>query len=130
MAKIYEENLELGGVPKLQENSSLLKDIYDRTINENPFLALKIGFLIFHNSYNRNQYEECVQILEQMLNILKQYENQGVPQKKMSRFYLSIYCRFGIIGLILTNKNYISMAIEGMKIITRRIENKKNSSNI
>lgn len=115
LAKIYEENLELGGVPKLQENSSLLKDIYDRTINENPFLALKIGFLIFHNSYNRNQYEECVQILEQMLNILKQYENQGVPQKKMSRFYLSIYCRFGIIGLILTNKNYISMAIEGMK---------------
>ena len=39
---------------------------------------------------------------------LKQYENQGVPQKKMSRFYLSIYCRFGIIGLILTNKNYIN----------------------
>ena len=115
LAKIYEENLEIGGVTKLQENSSLLKDIYDRTINENPFLALKIGFLIFHNSYNRNQYEECVQILEQMLNILKQYENQGVPQKKMSRFYLSIYCRFGIIGLILTNKNYISMAIEGMK---------------
>ena len=114
LAKIYEENLELGGVPKLQENSSLLKDIYDRTINENPFLALKIGFLIFHNSYNRNQYEECVQILKQMLYILNEYENQGVPQKKMSRFFLSIYCRIGIIGLILNNKNYITMAIERM----------------
>ena len=115
LAKIYEENIGLGGIPKMQENSGLLKDIYDRTINENPFLALKIGLLIFHNSYNRNQYEECVQILEQMLNILKQYENQEVPPKKMSRFYLSIYCRFGIIGLILTNKNYISMAMDGMK---------------
>ena len=114
LAKIYEETMNLNGLSNLQENFSLLKDIYDRTINDNPFLALKIGFLIFHNSYNRNQYEECVQILKQMLYILNEYENQGVSQKKMSRFFLSIYCRIGLIGLILNNKNYITMAIERM----------------
>ena len=115
LAKIYEENFSSNGIETLQENSSLLKDIYDRAMNENRFLALKIGFYLFHNSYNRNQYQECIEILEQMLKILKEYEKQGVSQKKMSRFFLSIYCRFGLIGLILTNKNYINISIEGMK---------------
>ena len=116
LAKIYEENVNSEGMGTLQENSNLLKDIYLRVINENPFLALKIGFYIFNNSYNRNQFTECRDILEQMLNILKEYEKQGVPPKKMSRFYLSIFSRYGVIGLLFGNRNTVNMAIEGMKM--------------
>ena len=115
LAKICEENINNEGIGNLQENYNLLRDIYSRAINENPFLALKIGFYIFDNSYNRNQYQECIEILIQMNNILKEYERQGVPNKRISRFYLGIYCRYGTIGLINMNRNYINNALEGMK---------------
>ena len=43
LAKIYGENVNPQAA---QENSILLKDIYNKTINENPFLALKIGIIL------------------------------------------------------------------------------------
>ena len=128
LAKIYEENINTEGVGNLQENINLLKDIYYRTITENPFLALKIGFYIYNNAYNRNQFMECVEILEQMIKILKDYERQGVPPKKMSRFYLSIFSRYGIIGLILGNRNYINMAIEGLKMQLLLLQSNLNNN--
>ena len=127
LAKICEENINQEGIGNLQDNANLLKDIYYKTINENSFLALKIGFFIFNNAYNRSQYEECIDILEQMIKILKDFERQGVPPKKMSRFYLSIFCRYGIIGLILLNKNYINMALEGMKMQLLLLQNNLSS---
>ena len=115
LALIFEENMNAEGISNLQDNYNLLKDIYFKVIKENPFLALKIGYKIFFNSYNRNQFEDCINILESMHKILREYEKQGVSPKKMSRFYLSIFVRYGIIGLLLTNSNYINMAIEGLK---------------
>ena len=130
LAKIYEENINFEGIGNLQENSNLLKDIYYRTINENPFLALKIGFFIFNNAYKGNQYEECINILDQMIKILKDYERQGIPPKRMSRFYLSIFCRYGIIGLLLMNKNHLNMAMEGMKMQLLLLQNNLNSKKV
>ena len=130
LAKICEENTNQEGIGNLQENANLLKDIYLKTINENPFLTLKIGFYIFNNSYNRNQYEECIDILDQMIKILKDFERQGVPPKKMSRFYLSIFCRYGIIGLISFNRNHISMALEGMKMQLLLLQNNLSSKKV
>jgi len=115
LALIFEDNINSEGISNLQDNYNLLKDIYFRAINENPFLALKIGYKIFNNSYNRNQFEDCIKILEMMHKILRDYENQGVSAKKMSRFYLSIFVRYGIIGLLITNSNCINIAIEGLK---------------
>ena len=115
LAMIFEENINSEGISNLQDNYNLLKDIYFRAINENPFLALKIGYKIFNNLYNRNQFEDCIKILEMMHKILKDYEKQGVSPKKMSRFYLSIFVRYGIIGLLITNSSYINMAFEGLK---------------
>ena len=130
LAKICEENINYEGINTLQENYNLLRDIYSRTINENPFLALKIGFYIFNNSYNRNQYEECIEILNQMNNILKGYENQGITNKKISRFYLAIYCRYGLIGLILMNIKYINIALEGMNNQLLLLQNDLNSKKV
>jgi len=113
LAKIYGENVNPQAA---QENSILLKDIYNKTINENPFLALKIGFSIFNNSYLRNQYQECIDILDKMLTILKTFENKGIPTIRMTRFYLSIFCRYGIIGFISSNREFINYAIEGIRV--------------
>ena len=113
LAKIYGENVNPQAA---QENSILLKDIYNKTINENPFLALKIGISIFNNSYLRNQYQECIDILDKMLTILKTYENKGIPPIRMTRFYLSIFCRYGIIGFIISKREYMNYAIEGIKV--------------
>ena len=84
----------------------------------------------FNNSYNRNQYEECIEILNQMNNILKGYENQGINNKRISRFYLAIYCRYGLIGLILMNIKYINIALEGMNNQLLLLQNDLNSKKV
>ena len=114
LAKMSIENENVDGMSSFQENYNLLKGIYDRTLHENPFLALKIGFSIFNNLYNRNLFVECLQILEEMHDIIKNYERLGVSPIKLSRFILAIFCRYGIIGLILADIKYISFAIEGI----------------
>ena len=114
---------------QLRDNYNLLKDVYEKVKNENPFLALKLGLVIYNNLYNQNLFNNCAQILDEMYRILKNYERQGVNPKKMLRFSLSIFCRYGVIGLLLSNKQYVDLAINemnnGLKLITNDLNYKK-----
>jgi len=56
---------------QLGENYNLIKDIYEKVKIQNPFLALKLGFMLFNNLYNQNLYKECISILYQMNLIIK-----------------------------------------------------------
>lgn len=115
---------------ELKENYNLLRDVYEKAKNDNPFLALKLGFSIYSNLYKQNLYKECVQILQQMNLIIKNYEKQGVHPKKLLRFGLSIYCRTGLIGLLLSNKQLIDFAINEMSKGLLLIKNDRNNKKI
>ena len=98
----------------LKENYSLLLSVFDKVKNENPFLCLKIGLSIYHNLYSQSLYKDCIPILQQLYQILKNYEKQGINPKKMLRFSLSVYCRFGLIGILLSNRQLVELAIDEM----------------
>ena len=115
---------------QLKENLSLLNDVYEKVKNQNPFLALKLGFSIYNNLFNQSLYDKCIPILQQMNQIIKNYEKQGIPPKKMLRFSLSIFCRLGLIGLLLSNKQLVDFSIKEMTnclIIIKDDRNNKKS---
>ena len=118
---------------QLKENYNLLKDVYEKVKNENPFLALKLGFSIFNNLYNQNLFQECITVLEQMNQIIKNYERQGVHPKTILRFSLSVFCRFGLIGMLLSNKQIVDYAINEMNsglLLIKDDRNHKKSMSI
>ena len=127
--KVNESNNNLN---QLRDNFTLLKDVYERVKNENPFLSLKIGLDIYNNLYNQNLFNDCIKILDEMNQIIKNYERQNANPKKLLRFKLSIFCRYGLIGLLLSNKEYVDFAINEMnialKLIGNDLNNKKTTS--
>ena len=110
----------------LKENYNLLKGVFEKVKNENAFLALKLGFSIYNNLFYQNSYKECITILQQMYQIIKYCEKQGVHPKKILRFSLSVYCRFGFIGLLLSNKQLVDFAINEMKTGLLLIKDDRN----
>ena len=100
-------------IDNLKENYNLLKSVFEKVKNENPFLALKLGFSLYNNLFYQNLYNDCIIILQQMHEIIKNYERQGNP-KKILRFSLSVFCRFGLIGLLISDKQLVDMAIKEM----------------
>ena len=116
----------------LKDNYNLLKRVFEKVKSDNPFLALKLGFSIYNNLFYQNYYKECEAILQQMYQIIKNYKTQGIHPKKILRFSLSVYCRFGFIGLILSNKQIIDFAINeknnGLLLIKDDINHKKTMS--
>ena len=115
---------------ELQENYNLLRDVYEIAKKDNPFLALKLGFSIYNNLYKQNLFKECIQILQQMNLIIKNYEKQGVHPKKLLRFGLSVYCRTGLIGLLLSNKKLVDFAINEITKGLLLIKNDTNNKNV
>ena len=114
---------------KLKENYALLRSVFEKVVKENPFLALKLGLMIYENLYNQNLYQDCIQILYQMNQIINNYEKQGVNPKRLLRFSLSVFCRYGFIGLLLSKKQYVDFAINEMtkslKLLRNDLSNKK-----
>ena len=115
---------------KLKDNYSLIKYVYEKVIKENPFLALKLGLDLFNNLYNQNLYDECILILKQMHQIIKNYEKKGIPPKKLLRFSLSIFCRFGFIGLLLANKQLVDFSIDEMNKGLLLLKDDRNNKKI
>ena len=96
-------------------------------------MALKLGFSIFNNLYNQNLFQECITVLEQMNQIIKNYERQGVHPKTILRFSLSVFCRFGLIGMLLSNKQIVDYAINEMNsglLLIKDDRNHKKSMSI
>ena len=115
------------GLEQLKENYALLNNVFEKVKTQNNYLTLKLGFSIYNNLYNQNLYKECIPILNQMHQIIKNYERQGVNPKKFLRFSLSIFCRFGLIGLLLSNKQLVDLAINEMSNGLLLIKNDRNN---
>ncbi len=115
---------------QLKENYNLLKEVYEKVKNENPFLALKLGFDLFNNLFKQSLYNECISILQQMYQIIKNFERKGVPPKKLLRFSLSIFCRYGLIGLLLANKQYVDLSINEMNNGLLLLKDDRNNKKI
>ena len=122
-------NEAITDLSKLKENYELLKNVYEKVINENPLLALKLGLILYENLFNQNLYMDCIKVLAQMHQLIKNLEKQGVNPKRMLRFRLSVLCRYGFIGLLLSKKQYVDFAInemnDSLKLLINDLNNKK-----
>jgi tetratricopeptide (TPR) repeat protein len=92
-----------------------LKELYDRTKNENQFLAIKIGFELYDIFLKDNKYNDCIDILINMRNILKKRLLTGIKMDNAIDFYLSIISRLGYIGILTNNKGSIDNSIKKLK---------------
>ena len=96
----------------IHQTRIFLKELYDRTKNENQFLAIKIGFELYDIYLKENKYNDCIEILINMRNILKKRLLTGVKMDNAIDFYLSIISRLGYIGILTNNKGSIENSIK------------------
>ena len=99
----------------IHQTRIFLKELYDRTKNENQFLAIKIGFELYDIFLKDNKYNDCTDILINMRNILKKRLLTGIKMDYAIDFYLSIISRLGYIGILTNNKNSIDNSIKKLK---------------
>ena len=99
----------------IHQTRIFLKELYDRTKNENQFLAIKIGFELYDIYLKDNKYSDCNDILINMRNILKKRLLTGIKMDNAIDFYLSIISRLGYIGVLTNNKGSIENSIKKLK---------------
>ena len=99
----------------IHQTRIFLKELYDRTKNENQFLAIKIGFELYDIFLKDNKYNDCIDILINMRNILKKRLLTGIKMDNAIDFYLSIISRLGYIGILTNNKVSIDNSIKKLK---------------
>ena len=99
----------------IHQTRIFLKELFDRTKNENQFLAIKIGFELYDIYLKDNKYNDCIDILINMRNILKKRLLTGIKMDNAIDFYLSILCRLGYIGILTNNKVSIDNSIKKLK---------------
>jgi hypothetical protein len=99
----------------IHQTRIFLKELYDRTKNENQFLAIKIGFELYDIFLKDNKYNDCIDILINMRNILKKRLLTGIKMDNAIDFYLSIISRLGYIGILTNNKGSIDNSIKKLK---------------
>ena len=86
----------------IRQTRIFLKELYDRTKNENQFLSIKIGFELYEIYLKEKKYSDCIDILLNMRTILKKKLLSGVKMNNAIDYYLAIVSRLGYVG-ILTN---------------------------
>ena len=99
----------------IHQTRIFLKELYDRTKNENQVLAIKIGFELYDIFLKDNKYNDCIDILINMRNILKKRLLTGIKMDNAIDFYLSIISRLGYIGILTNNKVSIDNSIKKLK---------------
>ena len=99
----------------IHQTRIFLKELYERTKNENQFLAIKIGFELYDIYLKDNKYNDCIDILINMRNILKKRLLTGIKMDNAIDFYLSIISRLGYIGILTNNKVSIDNSIKKLK---------------
>ena len=99
----------------IHQTRIFLKELYERTKNENQFLAIKIGFELYDIYLKDNKYNDCIDILINMRNILKKRLLTGIKMDNAIDFYLSIISRLGYIGILTNNKGSIDNSIKKLK---------------
>ena len=96
----------------IRQTRIFLKELYDRTKNENLFLALKIGFELYDIYLKENKYLECIDILINMRTILKKKLLAGIKMNEALDFYLAIVSRIGYIGILINHSVSIENSIK------------------
>ena len=118
----------------IRQTRIFLKELYDRTKNENQFLAIKIGFELYDIYLKENKYPDCIDILYNMKTILKKRLLSGVKIANAIDFYLAIVSRLGYIGILSNNKSAIENSIKKMKkslvMFNKYAETNKDKGNI
>ena len=99
----------------MRQTRIFLKELYDRTKNENQFLAIKIEFELYDIYLKENKYQDCIDILINMRNILKKKLLSGSKIANAIDFYLAIVSRLGYIGILMNSKSEIENSIKKMK---------------
>ena len=96
----------------IRQTRIFLKELYDRTKNENLFLAIKIGFELYDIYLKENKYNECLDILFEMRTLLKKKLLVGIKMINAMDFYLAIVSRVGYVGVLTNNKSSIENSIK------------------
>ncbi len=112
----------------INQTRIILKNLFDKTKNENQVLSMKIGFELYDIYLKNNKYKECNDILYDMKLILKNRLLTGIKLNSSIDFYLAIVSRISFIGTLTNDKPSIQNCMN--KIIKSfSIFNNYNSSN-
>ena len=96
----------------IRQTRIFLKELYERTRNENQFLSIQIGFELYDIYLKESKYEECINILLNMRAILKKRLLSGTKMNSAIDLYLAIVNRLGYIGILTNNKASIENSIK------------------
>ena len=109
-----------------------LKELYDRTKNENQFLAIKIGFELYDIYLKENKYKDCINILINMRTLLKKRLLTGIKMNNGIDFYLAIVSRLGYIGFLTNDSvsidNSIKKLNKSLDMLSRYGESNKDKN--
>ena len=118
----------------IHQTRIFLKELYDRTKNENQFLAIKIGFELYDIYLKENKYFDCIYILMNMRTILKKRLLTGIKINCAIDFYMAIVSRLGYIGILTNNKasieNSIKKLTKSIDMFNKNTDENKDKSNI
>ena len=96
----------------IRQSRIFLKELYERTIKENISLAFIIGFELYDIYLKENKYNECLEILLNMKNLLKKKLLAGMKMNNAIDFYLAMLSRLGYVSILTNNKNTIESTIK------------------
>ena len=112
----------------IHQTRLFLKNLYDKTKNENQVLSMKIGFELYDIYLKNNKYKECVDILYDMRAILKNRLLTGTKLNSSIDFYLAIVSRIGFIGTLINDKASIEDCIKKISKSLLIFNNYNNSN--
>ena len=111
----------------IHQTRLFLKNLYDKTKNENQVLSMKIGFELYDIYLKNNKYKECNNILYDMRGILKNRLLTGTKLNSSIDFYLAIVSRIGFIGTLINDKPSIENCINKITKSLSMFNNYNNS---
>ena len=116
----------------IRQTRIFLKELYERTKNENQFLSIQIGFELYDIFLKENNYDECTNILLNMRAILKKRLLTGIKMNNAIDLYLAIVNRLGYIGILTNNKvsieNSIKKITKSLVMFSRYNESNKDKN--
>ena len=96
----------------IRQTRIFLKELYERTKNENQFLSIQIGFELYDIFLKENKFDECNNILVNMRAILKKRLLTGTKMSNAIDLYLAIVNRLAYIGILTNNRVSIDNSIK------------------
>ena len=112
------------------EQYCFIKELYDRVKNENKKLGIKLGFCLYKILCRQNKFNECIPLLMEMKNILKNESLTGKKSLISIDYYLAIEVRIGYIGILIGNQSVTEYAIKKLKKILDIVQSNKQNKKL